>query len=129
MNSIELQDSIAPTCVPDHSILTWVMEIESTDLEFATDKTGSVQSTDKFDCSRIPNDFLLNQVLVGQINDCISYLEQGYRTQSDIDQAFGDWCGIVRDEMYDKLPFKTIIHDSCRRILSAGLVSHGGVMN
>ncbi|XP_052256259.1 uncharacterized protein LOC127861632 isoform X1 [Dreissena polymorpha] len=120
MNSIELQDSIAPTCVPDHSILTWVMEIESTDLEFATDKTGSVQSTDKFDCSRIPNDFLLNQVLVGQINDCISNLEQGYRTQSDIDQAFGDWCGIVRDEMYDKLPFKTIIHDSCRRKRRSG---------
>ena len=38
----------------------------------------------------------------------IDNLEQGVRTQADLDIAYTGWCDIVKSEMYYKLPHKTI---------------------
>ena len=49
--------------------------------------------------------------MLRDINKTIDSLEQGMRTQKDIDSAFDDWCNIVKSSMYSNIPYKTIVSD------------------
>ena len=97
---------IAPTGIPDHSLITWCINFEKTSVFTTT--ANLTDGYDKFDVHSIPNDFLTSNVILTKVNAAIADLEGSLRSQTDIDVAFGGWCDIVNHEMYDRLPFRSV---------------------
>ena len=84
---------VAPTRIPDHSVLTWKINLNWSFSDTPESETLQTDQTfDKFDVSAIPSDFLSRFDVLCNINEVISKLEQ---PQRDIDSAFSHWCGIV----------------------------------
>ena len=53
------------------------------------------------------------------VNIAIADLEGSLQYQSDIDTAFSGWCNIVREEMYGRLPYRSVgcsVNNKRRRI-------------
>lgn len=65
-------------------------------------------SYDKFDLSNRNNYFMNSPTALLQINNVIDKLEQGFRSQNDIDLVYADWCNVVKQNIYKDIPFKTI---------------------
>ncbi len=61
------------------------------------------------------------------MNETIADLERSYRTQGDIDVAFDGWCVLVRNQMYEQLPYTSVtvgINNKKRRPGKRGGVIH-----
>ena len=106
--------SFAPAATPDHSVLLCNIQTNnliqaSIECELKPEKI----MYDKFKLSDVSNNFLVSDEVLTKVNDTISRLEASFRAQGDIDEAYSSWCNIVQDEMYGKLPFKTI-NKSCK---------------
>ena len=106
--------SVAPAAIPDHSVLLCNIQTNnliqaSIECELKPEKI----MYDKFKLSDVSNNFLVSDEVLTKVNDTISRLEASFRAQGDIDEAYSSWCNIVQDEMYGKLPFKTI-NKSCK---------------
>ena len=100
----------APTSIPDHSVLTWQINLNSSFSDTPKSETLQTDQTfGKFDVSAIPSGFLSRADVLRNVNEVIFKLDYSLRTQRDIDSAFSDWCGIVGANMYDELPYKTIL--------------------
>ena len=54
------------SCIPDHSFLQWVLNIDNNSLVEQLDNRQTVESV-KFDLRVIPEDFILNDNAVGEI--------------------------------------------------------------
>lgn len=67
------------------------------------------QTFDKFDVSAIPSSFLSSSDVLRDVYELISKLEHSLSAQRDIDSAFNYWCGIVGANMYDEVPYNTIL--------------------
>ena len=101
--------TVAPTCIPDHSVL--LCNIQTNDLrqEMCENVAQPEQIPfDKFKLSEVPNYFLFSDEVLTKVYETIARLEGSFRVQSDIDESYTNWCNIVQDEVYGKLPFKTI---------------------
>ena len=66
----------------------------------------------KFDRFTISNNFLGDQAIHVRLADVIRDLESSQRAQSDIDNTYNDFCGIIQDEMFTKIDYKVLRH-SC----------------
>jgi len=106
LNSIGISNATARN-VPDHSILTWNVGIPAVLCSTSTD-TESAPSFDKFELNNLPDYFLADNSTLTAVNSLIDTLEQGFRTQSELDTAYNGWCDIIKHDMYSKLPFKTV---------------------
>ena len=95
VNSIS---ALAPTCIPDHSMLSWIIVCDSVLSEYNDESTFS-RSVDKFDVSAVPDTFLSSEETLSQVNTIIDKLEHSKRSQDDIDGIFSEWCGIVQNNM------------------------------
>ena len=92
--------------IPDHSLLTWCINFENSD---ESNKTSYVaEGYDKFDVNSIPHDFMTNDNILTNVNTAIADLEGSLRSQTDIDLAFNGWCELVKNEMYNRLPFRSV---------------------
>jgi mevalonate pyrophosphate decarboxylase len=60
-------------------------------------------SLSTFDVKNKPDDFMLNQDTVNDINITISKLASSFRNQADIDDVYDDKRSIVQKSMYNKL--------------------------
>ena len=104
-----LVGAVAPTGIPDHSLLVWSINFDQCCFENSEDETfGNEQTFDKFDLSTVSTDFLSGTNDLFRVSQAVAKLEQSFRTQRDIDAAFNDWCGIIKEKMYERLPYKTI---------------------
>ena len=76
----------------------------------------------KFDRTYFDGSFLSNTDILSDVNRTIDNLEQGFRTQYDIDKAYDSWCDILQMSMYSNIPYKTIQikSDSCSRKYKPG---------
>ena len=109
VDAVNLCDNInvlAPTCIPDHSLLTWCINFENPSV--FNDTSDIAEGYDKFDVYSIPNDFMANIDILTSVNAAIADLEGSLRSQTDIDIAFNGWCKTVNDEMYNRLPFRAV---------------------
>ena len=98
---------IVPSVLPDHSMLSWCIHFD-TSIRSISQNAARSNSHVKFDVKSLPNDFMLENEVLNQVYNTIDKLETGYRTQTDIDSIYDDWCSIVSSHMYDKLPFKHV---------------------
>ncbi|XP_060597913.1 uncharacterized protein LOC132751716 [Ruditapes philippinarum] len=97
----------APSSIPDHSLLSWNILCNITRKK--TDHFGNTSdSYDKFDRSYFSNYFLCNSDILSEVNSTIDTLEQGMRTQNDVNIAYDKWCEIVKNAMYENVPYKSI---------------------
>ena len=93
---------------PGHSLLAWNINFDQCCFENSEDETfGNEQTFDKFDLSTVSTDLLSGAKDIFCVNQVIAKLEQSFQTR-DIDAAFNDWCGIIKEKMYERLPYKTI---------------------
>ena len=99
--------SVAPSGVPDHSALTWNINLTLPQCQGDADGTSACGTYDKFDVSSVP-DLFLSDNNVAQVNATIAELESSLSSQADIDSAYSEWCNIVTDNMYSDLQLKTI---------------------
>ncbi len=85
--------------IPDHSLLTWVMDGCETFTSINNgDHNGdnfSVLFT-KFDTSDIPYNFMLSEESITAIDQALEKLEQSQFTQVNIDDIFGNFCDTVK---------------------------------
>ena len=70
--------------------------------------SDSAPSFDKFNVSSVPESFFADDETILEINFVIDMLEQGLRTQSELDTAYSGWCYIIKSDMYHKLPYRTV---------------------
>lgn len=106
-------DILAATNIPDHSFLRWQIDtsqfINCNNAD--TDNVKNSKCFDKFDVSSVPDHFLSDHESLYKLNETISVLEQGFRTQADIDSCYDDFCNILKDNMYKSIPYKTIVNN------------------
>ena len=43
------------------------------------------------------------------VNEAMNSLASSLSTQSDVDTAYEDWCGVLRKHMYNDLPYRTVL--------------------
>ena len=103
--------TVVPSTIPDHSCITWKINIRSccpSDNEQHVDSEAFV----KVNVKDVPENFGADDRFINEIHDCVSQLEQGFREQLDIDNAYTEMCAVIKAEMVDKLPKKIYIQNS-----------------
>ena len=102
-------NNLAPTSIPDHSCLLWniVTPQVADGIDHSSHPDLPTQAQVKYDASVIPDSFLLDPSVLNEVQAVIGRLESSFRVQSDIDQAYTDFCSVVTNEMQSKLPCKT----------------------
>jgi len=56
-----------------------------------------------FDFSNMPYDFMCGDVNISYLNGIIAQLDQDTQPQNDIDGVYGDWCALVKGELYNSI--------------------------
>ena len=101
---------MAPVSFPDHSVIVWKLYLDAyigthVDTE---DLQSYSKLYDKFDVSRVSEEFLTRPDIIHEVNTAMFALENSLRTQCDDDLVYNNWCDIVRRQMYSELPYKSI---------------------
>jgi hypothetical protein len=113
--------SMAPSSIPDHSMLTWKINFDNECVSNEYDnakhnvKSQSVHTYVKYDLNSVPSDFLFNTEVLNDVNITINNLERGYQTQSCNDNAYKEWCSIVLNEMQTSIPSKPVFNSWCNK--------------
>ena len=109
INRVNDINSLAPSSIPNHSVISWKMNFDNF-INTCTQNEECLNTTsyDKFDVSNVPYTFLSNKNVLHLVNETIIVLESTLRTQTDVDVAYDNWCGLVRDQMYNTLPYQTV---------------------
>ena len=114
--------NLAPISIPDHSLLSWNDVTNLTKIDEPVVQSTNKDSTDrghvKFKLNSIPGDFMSDPSVLEQINVLIDKLESNVIDVSNIDNVYKDWCDIVKNSLYDNIPYKTVVHDmsnNCRK--------------
>ena len=99
----------APSCIPDHSLLSWKINMKVTGLN-VEDKNmpEDVNSYDKFDLEYVTKDFMNNPSVLTEINNLVSRLEQNVVNVSNIDNVYTQWCEMIKQHMYEEIPYKKV---------------------
>ena len=93
ISRIDNVSAVAPTGIPDHSLLAWKIDLGSNFVNTSdVENLQSDQPFDKFDVSTVPVHILSSPDILRNVNNVISSLESSLRAQRDIDSAFNDWC-------------------------------------
>lgn len=99
--------------IPDHSILTWEFSFGN---NFDNDESGSKIQAEvgnvKFHVNNMSNDFLPGEIC-DSLFETVHSLEQSFRKQENIDDAYKSLCSLVNNEMNEKLPCKKLLSKSC----------------
>ena len=101
-----------PKSLPDHSLLTWNVDLPvNMDSATTTDTSGikDNRSYVKYDLKDIPGDFLASPSVRVEIENWITKLEESQKTQDQVTKLYNDFCEIISCEMNDKLEHKTVI--------------------
>ena len=108
INRVNDISNLLASSIPDHSAIIWEINLEA-HINTCMDNDGAFCSTyfDKFDVPSVPSTFLSDQNTLLMVNEAINSLESSLRTQSDVDTAYEDWCGVLRKQMY--LPYRTVL--------------------
>lgn len=61
--------------------------------------------SDKFDFKNTPSICMCEQDTVTQLNNLINKMEQGLRTQNDVDN---EWCDLLNDRMYTHITYRSV---------------------
>ena len=51
----------------------------------------------------MPSDFMCVDVNISYLNGIIAQLDQDTQPQNDIDGVYGDWCALVKGELYNSI--------------------------
>ena len=113
MNRNDAVGVYAPSCIPDHSLLSWKINLKITDPDNVdTTRKDNCKSYDKFDLKDVKSDFMNSPSVIDEINRLISRLEQNEVNVTNIDGVYTQWCEMVRHCMYDEIPYKTLRQES-----------------
>ena len=99
----------APSCIPDHSLLSWKINLKETvseSVHASNHEEGN--SSEKFDLKNVNCNFMSSPINVADINNLISRLEQEAVTIANIDDAYSQWCQLVRNCMYEEIPHRKV---------------------
>ena len=99
-----------PSCIPDHSLLSWKVNMKVTDTDVGTMGHENNDYYDKFDLKHVGNDFMNNPTLLADIDVLICRIEQNTVNLTSIDNMYTQWCELIKVCMYDEIPFKTLKH-------------------
>ena len=106
INEIIIIDTIEPdTSKPDHSILTWKIDIE---IIYKSDKHKDDENyieITKFSRD-IPIDYLQDKL--EDIRNFIAKLENSIQSQTDADENYTDFVCMIKQEMHKKPNTKTL---------------------
>lgn len=69
----------------------------------------------KVDVTNVTADFMINQNTLYYVNLAISKLGSSFHTQSDIEDVYSDWCGIVQQNMHNNVPFIDAKYGNCNK--------------
>ena len=103
------KEAVIPSSIPDHSCITWKTNTEQYTSYNTVPNYKQSEGSIKFNVIRIPDDFGCNSVFVNEIHACVLQLERSLREQQDIDNAYANICKLIKGEMFDKLPHKTVL--------------------
>ncbi len=82
--------------LPDHNLLMWTLDISShlPALSLTEQNGQSIPTAEfvKYNCSEIPETFMLNDSIVAQIQSCIQSIENTVYNQSVIDEEYEQFC-------------------------------------
>ena len=93
--------TFVPSCIPDHSLLTWKIKLEQSTLGVVNESEIENSHTSyKFDLKNVKNDFMSNQPVLREIGNLISKLEQDVLNLEKIDNVYTQWCGMVKYCMF-----------------------------
>lgn len=108
IDSIPGLNNTASTGLPDHSLLRWDLVYRDIDILNIDIHSEVSVSYDKFNLGQVPENFMCDTDTLHKINAIINDIEQGRRTQHDIDSLYDSWCHVIKDSMYASIPYKTI---------------------
>ena len=92
--------------IPDHSFLQWTFSL---DFSFTTPANAPYTTfKTKYDVRNIPNDFLADDSSKDALRQTIFQLESSIQDQLCIDNAYNEFCNVIKINMEDKLEKKTI---------------------
>ena len=114
INKADIVHSLIPTCIPDHSLLSWNIV---TDLTEPVETVNSSRNPwfDRFDLSKVNDSFLNGHASLIQVNAFIEKLEQRQQCQNDIDIIYEEWCAFVKENMYNDIPYKSVHHGASKK--------------
>ncbi|CAG2255049.1 unnamed protein product [Mytilus edulis] len=98
--------------VPDHSILTWSMSLNFNFVDNISLNDHEPVRKVKYSADNIPQDWLCDPTVITSIDNIISYLEHSETTQFAIDDMYDSFVTVMKSEMSQKLPCKTVLYNS-----------------
>ena len=93
---------ILPISVPDHSFISWSIDIPVNFPTNLKDISFENRST-KYDVRNIQDNFLQEEEIVSNLHNTVFNLEASFRTQQDIDNSYNTLCTYIKKEMSEKL--------------------------
>ena len=100
---------VHPNSIPDHSFL----KCELTIPDAVTEKSSSISEvgnevTAKYNSKNTPNDFLVNESVLEQVNTSLIKIEHSVTVEKDIQRAYDEFALLIKREMDQQLqPIKT----------------------
>ncbi len=99
--------------IPDHSALTWVMET-CTPHQRSSTAVDNVCTQPPVPCTRfdtrdIPSAFMNNPQVSTAVDTLVERLRRVDDAQQAIDDIYSDFCGVVKGEMENYLPKRTML--------------------
>ena len=92
--------------IPDHSFLCWSFGL---DFSFtASAKASYTTYKTKYDVRNIPDCFLADENAINALEQTICQLESNSQDQLSIDNAYGEFCNLIKSTMENKLDKKSI---------------------
>ncbi|VDH90239.1 Hypothetical predicted protein [Mytilus galloprovincialis] len=98
--------------VPDHSVLTWSMSLNFNFVDNISLNDHEPVRKVKYSADNIPQDWLCDPTIITSIDNIISYLEHSETTQFAIDDMYDSFVTVMKSEMSQKLPCKTVLYNS-----------------
>ena len=97
------------TCVPDHALLTWIINIPFIDgPDYSIVRDSVCGEYNRYDVKSIPLDFLQSADCQFRLNETILRLENSCKTQNDVNTMYSSFVNIVKLEMNEKLNSRRI---------------------
>ena len=99
---------VVPISVPDHSFITWNLNIACSVSDRSVPEFESNQTFTRYDVHNIPESFLADHNIVSSLHNTVFSLESSLRTQNEIDKSYQDLCEQIKTEMSERLHKRTV---------------------
>lgn len=101
--------------IPDHSLIKWRIDFISFISRVLPKNDDSlITQVDKFDFKGMPSDFMNTDIIYSKILSLIEKFENSEQEQNCVNDIYDEFCKTVKNEMYEKVPNKTVYMGASR---------------